>query len=129
MGKGSRRQKVVAGFDDIRMPGWLPPLLFGVVTLVLFRKFVFSGEMLHGSDTISLGYMARAFFADALRSGTFPFWNPIILGGTPFLESLAGGDLRLDPISRPVPARGAPGGPGLPPGSLHGVAGPAGPRR
>lgn len=74
------------------IPGWLPPVLYGVVTLFLFRKFVFSGDMLYGSDTISLGYMARAFFAEALRTGVFPLWNPVILGGTPFLDSLAGGD-------------------------------------
>ena len=74
------------------VPGWVPPVLYGVVTLFLFRKFVFSGDMLYGSDTISLGYMARAFFAEALRGGVFPLWNPIILGGTPFLDSLAGGD-------------------------------------
>ena len=92
MGKGSRGKKPPPGFEEVRIPGWLPPLIYGVVTLLLFRKFVFSGEMLYGSDTLSLGYMARAFFAEALRGGTFPFWNPIILGGTPFLESLAGGD-------------------------------------
>lgn len=74
------------------IPKWLPPVLYGVVTLFLFRKFVFTGEMLYSSDTISLGYMARAFFAEALKGGTFPLWNPIILGGTPFLDSLAGGD-------------------------------------
>jgi len=76
----------------LSVPGWVPPVLYGVVTVFLFRKFIFSGDMLYGSDTISLGYMARAFFADALRSGVFPLWNPIILGGTPFLDSLAGGD-------------------------------------
>ncbi|MFO8175290.1 MAG: hypothetical protein R6T96_13465 [Longimicrobiales bacterium] len=74
------------------IPGWVPPVLYGVVTLFLFRKFIFSGDMLYGSDTISLGYMARAFFAEAMKGGVFPFWNPIILGGTPFLDSLAGGD-------------------------------------
>lgn len=81
-----------------RIPVWLPSVVFGVVTLALFREFVFSNLMLFGSDTLSLGYMARAFFADALRSTGFPLWNPVILGGTPFLESLAGGD-SLHPLS------------------------------
>ena len=80
------------GRSGVTVPGWLPPILYGVVTLFLFRKFVFTGQMLFSSDTLSLGYMARAFFAESLRSGIFPFWNPIILGGTPFLSSLAGGD-------------------------------------
>jgi hypothetical protein len=75
-----------------RLPRWLAPALYGLLTLILFRKFVISGEMLFGSDTLGLGYVARAFYAEMLRSGTFPLWNPFILGGTPFLESLAGGD-------------------------------------
>jgi len=77
---------------DITFPAWFPPVLYGAVTLLLFRKFVFSGEMLYGQDTLVLGYMARDFFAQTLRQGVFPFWNPLILGGTPFLDSLAGGD-------------------------------------
>ncbi len=78
--------------EDLDLPGWLPPVLYGAVTLLLFRKFVFTGEMLYGSDTLALGFVARNFFAQALRQGIFPLWNPIILGGTPFLDSLAGGD-------------------------------------
>jgi len=74
------------------LPRWLPAVAYAAVTLLLFRKFVFSGEMLLGQDTLSLGYMARDFFAQSLRQGVFPLWNPIILGGTPFLDSLAGGD-------------------------------------
>jgi hypothetical protein len=88
--KGAATKAPVAGGPAI--PKWLPPVLYGVVTLFLFRKFVFTGEMLFGTDTVSLGYMARAFFAEALKGGTFPLWNPVILGGTPFLDSLAGGD-------------------------------------
>lgn len=77
---------------EVRVPGWLPAVLYGVVTIALFRRFVFSDLMLVGQDTLALGYMARDFFARALRSGTFPLWNPLILGGTPFVDSLAGGD-------------------------------------
>jgi hypothetical protein len=76
--------------EDI--PRWVAPVLYAVVTLVLFRKFVFSGDMLFGSDTLSLGYVARAFYASAVERTGFPFWNPVILGGTPFIDSLAGGD-------------------------------------
>lgn len=80
---------------------WLPLGLFGVVTIVLFRGFVFSDAMLVGLDTEGLGYAARAFYADALKDGNFPGWNPFILGGTPFLASLAGGD-SLYPLSAPL---------------------------
>jgi len=76
---------------------WLPLGLFALVTILLFRDFVFSDAMLYGGDTEGLGYAARAFFADALGRGNFPGWNPFILGGTPFLASLAGGDSLYPP--------------------------------
>ncbi len=90
------------GHRDVKQPlnhfpGWIAPLLFASVTVVLFRDFIFSDRMLVGQDTFSLGYVARAFFADALRTTGFPLWNPQILGGTPFLESLAGGDSLYPP--------------------------------
>lgn len=74
------------------LPGWLAPAAYAVITLFLFREFVFSDDMLLGIDTLGLGYVAREFFATSLRTFGFPYWNPYILGGTPFLESLAGGD-------------------------------------
>jgi hypothetical protein len=68
------------------------------LTLFLFRAFVFSDQMLFGSDTLGLGYVARDFYADALRTlGTIPRWAPLILGGTPFLEALSGGDSLYPP--------------------------------
>ena len=80
------------------IPIWLPPVLYGALTIFLFREFIFSQEMLYGSDTVALGYMAREFYANAVKGvGGFPFWNPIILGGTPFIESLAGGDSLYPP--------------------------------
>lgn len=80
-----------------RLPGWSIVLLFAAATILLFREFVFSDRMLVGQDTFALGYAARAFFSEALRTTGFPLWNPRILGGTPFLESLAGGDSLYPP--------------------------------
>lgn len=82
----------------VAVPGWLPPLVFGGLTLFLFRAFVFGDAMLFGGDTLSLGYVARAFYAEALHElGTIPRWAPHILGGTPFLEALSGGDSLYPP--------------------------------
>jgi len=86
-----------ASGHGIQMPTWVPVVLYGVVTLILFREFVFSRDMLFGSDTLALGYMAREFYANAMSGEGFPLWNPIILGGTPFVESLAGGDSLYPP--------------------------------
>lgn len=75
------------------LPRWLPPAIYALVTLVLFREFIVSDGMLFGVDTLSLGYVAREFYARAVRElATFPLWNPFILGGTPFVESTIGGD-------------------------------------
>ncbi len=80
------------------LPGWVPWFVFPLATVVLFREFIFSNQMLFGSDTLALGYTARLFFAETIRTTGFPLWNPYILGGTPFIESLVGGD-SLHPIS------------------------------
>ena len=83
------------------VPLWATLLVYAVATLAIFSSFVFGGDMLFGGDTEGLGYMARAFYAEQLRDGNFPLWNPLLLGGTPFLESLAGGD-SLYPLSAPL---------------------------
>ena len=86
------------GASTPRIPGWLPPTVFLALTLLLFREFVFSDQMLFGNDTLGLGYVARAFYANALTElGTFPLWAPQLLGGTPFLEALSGGDSLYPP--------------------------------
>ena len=95
--KPERVQATSAAAQGVQIPSWVPVILYGVVTLFLFRGFVFSREMLFGSDTLALGYMAREFYATAMSGEGFPLWNPIILGGTPFIESLAGGDSLYPP--------------------------------
>ncbi len=79
------------------LPEWTVLLVLLCVVGFLFRDFIGSNDMLYGSDTLSLGYMAREFYANLIRNGVFPLWNPFILGGTPFLESLAGGDSLYPP--------------------------------
>ena len=95
--KPERVESGSASARGLQIPGWVPPVLYGAVTLFLFREFVFSRDMLYGSDTLALGYMVREFYANAVAGGSFPLWNPIILGGTPFVESLAGGDSLYPP--------------------------------
>lgn len=89
---GTHRARRPRTMEELVLPRWLPWAVCGALTLILFAKFVFSGRMLYSSDTLALGYMARKFYADQLRAGHFPLWNPLLLGGTPFLEALSGGD-------------------------------------
>ena len=49
-----------------RVPWWAPGAVFVLATLALFGEFVFSDRMLYGEDSLSLGYMARAYFAERL---------------------------------------------------------------
>jgi len=107
-----------AGADRSRsdvpaVPTWLPPVLFVGLTLLLFRTFVFSDQMLYGSDTLGLGYVARALYAESVHAfGAIPRWAPNILGGTPFLEALSAGDSFYPPslflllVMEPVRALG-----------------------
>lgn len=84
------RQQAIAAEPD-RLPGWLAPALYALVTLVLFREFVFSLKNILGTDTVALGYFARSFYTHFLRDlGTFPLWNPLLFGGLPFVDGMHG---------------------------------------
>ena len=91
-GRGGEGRADLTGKADKTLPAWLPWVLYGALSLLLFGAFVFSSQMLFGSDTMGLGYMARQFYAGAVRSGDFPLWSPNLLGGVPFLEAISGGD-------------------------------------
>ena len=57
----------------------------------LFSDFVFSDQMLHGSDTLQAGYFYRTFFVDYVREHlSVPRWDPYIFGGIPFVEAFHG---------------------------------------
>lgn len=81
-----------ARHPPVNVPWWLTAGIFVLVTVILFGEFIFSDRMLYGGDTLALGYMARAFFAEQLAAGDFPLWNPRLLGGIPFIEALSAGD-------------------------------------
>ncbi|MDE2803569.1 MAG: hypothetical protein OXN18_00330 [Gemmatimonadota bacterium] len=78
--------------SPVSVPWWLTAGIFVLATVILFGEFIFSDRMLYGGDTLALGYMARAFFAEQLAAGDFPSWNPRLLGGIPFIEALSAGD-------------------------------------
>lgn len=76
-----------------RIPRWLPFVIMAVLTLLLFRKYLVSGEgsMLMGQDTIAAGIMFRKFFVEHIRAlGRLPLWNPYLFGGVPTVEAGSG---------------------------------------
>ncbi|HET9986408.1 MAG TPA: YfhO family protein [Longimicrobiales bacterium] len=79
------------GAEPERFPSWLAPALYALVTLILFREFVFGGAQLLGVDTQALSYFARKFYTDFVHStGRFPLWDPMLYGGLPFVEGMHG---------------------------------------
>lgn len=79
--------------DLDHIPRWVPFVVMGVLTLLLFREYLVSGrgEMLLGQDTIAAGIMFRKFFVEHIRAlGRLPLWNPYLFGGVPTIEAGSG---------------------------------------
>jgi hypothetical protein len=73
------------------LPGWVPPVVYAVVTVLLFREFFLSGTSLLGVDSLALSYFARDFYTEFVQSAhRFPLWNPLLFGGMPFVEAMHG---------------------------------------
>ncbi|HJR15582.1 MAG TPA: hypothetical protein VJ808_01915, partial [Gemmatimonadales bacterium] len=76
-----------------QIPRWVPFVVMGVLTLLVFREYLVSGEggMLLGQDTIAAGIMFRKFFVEHIRAlGRLPLWNPYLFGGVPTIEAGSG---------------------------------------
>lgn len=70
---------------------WLYAGIYLIVTVFLFRAFIFSDLMLFGNDTIPDGVYTRQFYKDHVAEyGNIPRWNPLILGGLPFIDAMHG---------------------------------------
>lgn len=64
-------------------------MLLGIV--VLFGDFLFSGQMLYGSDTVTAGIFHRSFLIDNFKAtGQIPQWNPYAYGGMPYVDAFHG---------------------------------------
>ena len=74
-----------------RYAKWAFFAVYFLLTLFLFRDFIFSDQMLFGSDTIPDGVYTRQFLKDYHHEfGGIPRWNPFILGGLPFIDAMHG---------------------------------------
>lgn len=75
------------------LPRWVPPVVFALLTAVVFRTYLLSGPgmMLLGQDTLAAGIMFRGFFVEQFRElGRLPLWNPYLFGGVPTIEGGSG---------------------------------------
>ncbi|SYZ73965.1 putative membrane protein [Candidatus Zixiibacteriota bacterium] len=70
-------------------PAVITIMLVGVI--LLFRDFIFSDQMLSGSDMINAGIFFRHFYVEYVKlHGSIPLWNPYIFGGMPFIDAFHG---------------------------------------
>ncbi|MFH1688444.1 MAG: hypothetical protein ABIE70_13110 [bacterium] len=81
------------GFSAENSP-WFAPIVFAVMLLalvVLFSPFLFSDQMLYGSDTINAGIFMRSLLIDQVAAdGSVPGWDPYIFGGLPYVDAYHG---------------------------------------
>jgi hypothetical protein len=66
-------------------------IAFAALVVVLFAGYLFSDDLLYGSDSIPSGLAFRGLLVDFVREfHELPRWNPYILGGLPFLDATHG---------------------------------------
>src|SRR5688572_30345498 len=86
-----KRQTSRSPAPPSEIPAWLPPVVYALVTIILFREFFFGGARLLGTDTLELGYFARNFYTEFVQQfHGFPVWNPLLYGGLPFIDGMHG---------------------------------------
>ena len=70
---------------------WIFFAVYFIATIFLFRSFLFDDVMLFGSDTVPDGIYTRQYYKDFhAEYGGIPKWNPLILGGMPFIDAMHG---------------------------------------
>ena len=73
------------------IPAWAPPVVYAVLTIILFRDFFLSGTSMLGLDSLALSYFARNFYTEFVQAfHRMPYWNPLLFGGLPFVEGMHG---------------------------------------
>ncbi len=69
-------------------------LSLAALVVLLFANYLFSDQLLFGTDSSPGGLFFRALVVDFVRQfGQLPRWNPYILGGLPFLDATHGDTL------------------------------------
>ena len=69
--------------------------IFGIIFVLvfIFSPAIFQGKMLYYGDNLALSIPTKVYFVNQVRSGEFPWWNPYIMGGTPFFADLSNSSL------------------------------------
>ena len=73
-----------------RLRNYLPPLVFAVLTLIVYADVLFDGSRMPAADHTDLAMQFvswRDFGFGQLAAGHVPLWNPHIYSGTPYMAS------------------------------------------
>ena len=66
-------------------------LIYFIVTVFLFREFIFSNDVLFSSDQLESGIFFRKMYADFVKEfWQMPLWDRFISGGLPFVDATHG---------------------------------------
>lgn len=88
---GKRKTTGLTPQREEKLWRYLPFVLLFLLTMTLFSSFVFSDQMLFGTDTVEAGVMYRSFLSSFVREyHTMPLWYPYLFGGVPFVDAMAG---------------------------------------
>jgi len=63
-----------------------PMVFFLVASAVQYRKIIFEGKKI-GWDTLDAIFPHFLYMVDCFKNGTFPYYNPLIMGGFSFGEN------------------------------------------
>ncbi|MBZ0267864.1 hypothetical protein K8I85_06900 [bacterium] len=73
------------------MKRFLLELCLAALVVLLFSRYLFSSDLLYGTDAVPSGIFFRGLLVDFVKAhGELPRWNPYILGGLPFLDATHG---------------------------------------
>jgi hypothetical protein len=66
-------------------------LALAAVVILFFSDYLFSANLLYGSDSIPSALFYRGYLVEFVKAhGELPKWNPYILGGLPFIDATHG---------------------------------------
>ncbi len=74
-------------YSRIREIKGLAPVALALSLAALFWRILFTSDMLYYRDVFHYSYPHIQFIHDAVRQGSFPFWNPFLSYGEPLLAN------------------------------------------
>lgn len=66
----------------------LPITLLLLCVILFFSQVLSTDHSLYGSDFLFYFYQVKRFIRDCLFDNTFPFWNPYLFSGSPFISNI-----------------------------------------